>query len=161
MTGRALDAVPLEQSLLTSMENLYYLSHWFWRRRVPVLPRLLMLLIRVLYQSFVPYQTRIGPGVHFGHRQGIVIARTAQIGARCRIRHQVTIANSPQGAALIGDDVEIGAGAKLIGRVRIGDRARIGANAVVVHDVPANVTVVGIPARVVKRHDDGLPPVVD
>lgn len=143
------------------MELLYYISNGLYRRRVPVLPRCLMLLIRLLYQSFVPYQTIIGPGVSFGHRQGIVIARTARIGARCLIRHQVTIANTVTGAAIIGDDVQIGAGAKIIGNVTIGNRARIGANAVVLDDVPADVTVAGIPARVVKRHvadgrDDGL-----
>jgi serine O-acetyltransferase len=137
------------------MEKLYYLSNWLHRHRVPVAPRLLMLVMRVIYQSFVPYQASIGPGVSFGHRQGIVIARTARIGARCLIRHQVTIANSPQGAALIGDDVQIGAGAKLIGRVVVGDRAQIGANAVVLHDVPPDVTVAGIPARVVRRHQPG------
>jgi serine O-acetyltransferase len=65
------------------MERLYYVSNWLYRRRVPLLPRALMLLVRLLYQSFVPYQTVIGPGVSFGHRQGIVIARTARIGARC------------------------------------------------------------------------------
>lgn len=134
------------------MERLYYLSNWLYRRRVPMVPRFLMLLVRLLYQSFVPYQTSIGPGVSFGHRQGIVIARTAKIGARCLIRHQVTIANSAKGGAIIGDDVEIGAGAKLIGRVLIGDRARIGANAVVLEDVPPDVTVAGIPARIVRRH---------
>lgn len=133
------------------MERLYYLAHALYRRRIPVLPRLLMLLIRLLYQSFVPYQVVIGPGVSFGHKQGIVIARTARIGSRCLIRHQVTIADSAQGAAVIGDDVQIGAGAKLIGNVKIGDRARIGANAVVVSDVPADATVVGIPAAVVRQ----------
>lgn len=138
------------------MERIYYLSHRLYLLRVPVLPRALMLLIRLLYQSFVPYQTVIGPGVSFGHRQGIVIARTARIGARCLIRHQVTIANSKDGAAIVGDDVQFGSGAKIIGRVVIGDRARIGANAVVLHDVPADATVAGIPARVVKQraHDE-------
>lgn len=131
------------------MERLYYLSHWLYRRRVPVLPRLLMLMIRLCYQSFVPYQVSIGPGVSFGHRQGIVIARTARIGARCKIRHQVTIADGAQGAAIIGDDVKIGAGAKLIGNVHIGNGARVGANAVVVNDVPTGATVVDVPARVV------------
>jgi serine O-acetyltransferase len=142
------------------MEKLYYWSHWLYRHRVPLVPRLLMLLVRLLYQSFVPYQTVIGPGVSFGHRQGIVIARTAHIGSRCLIRHQVTIANSAQGAAHIGNDVQIGAGAKLIGKVHVGDGARIGANSVVVDDVPAGATVVGIPARVVRqRTTDNAPPV--
>lgn len=134
------------------MERMYHLANRLYRLGVPALPRCLMPLIRLLYQSFVPYQAAIGPGVSFGHRQGIVIARTARIGARCLIRHQVTIANTGMGAATIRDDVQIGAGAKIIGHVTIGNRARIGANAVVLHDVPPDVTVAGIPARVVKQH---------
>lgn len=137
------------------MERLYYLSHALHRRGVPVLPRVLMLMIRLLYQSFVPFQVVIGPGVSFGHRQGIVIARTARIGARCVIRHQVTIADSAQGAAHIGNDVQIGAGAKVIGQVHIGHRVRIGANAVVVEDVPDDATLVGIPAKVVRIRGAG------
>jgi serine O-acetyltransferase len=70
----------------------------------------------------------------------------------------VTIANSAQGAATIGDDVQIGAGAKIIGRVIVGDRARIGANAVVLHDVPSDATVAGIPAGVVSLRRPGGSP---
>lgn len=136
------------------MERLYYLSRWAYLRRIPLLPRVCMLLIRAFYGSFIPYQAAIGPGVSFGHRQGIVLARTAKIGARCKIRHQVTIANGPRGVAVIGDGVKIGAGARIIGDVRIGAGARIGANAVVVHDVPAGATAVGIPARVVSAAED-------
>lgn len=132
------------------MEELYYLSRWLFLHRIPVLPRVCMLMIRFFYGSFVPYHAQIGPNVSFGHRQGIVISKTAKIGKGVKIRHQVTIANGPRGAATIGDDVKIGAGAKIIGDVRIGNRALIGANAVVVHDVPDDATVVGIPARVVR-----------
>lgn len=140
------------------METLYYLSHWLYRHRIPLLPRLVMLAIRALYQSFVPYQAVIGPQVSFGHRQGIVITRNTRIGARCKIRHQVTIANSGGGGAIIGDDVSIGAGAKIIGAVRIGHRAKIGANAVVVHDIPDDATAVGIPARVVRINGEAAGP---
>lgn len=132
------------------MEFLYYLSNRLYRWHVPLLPRLIMLLVRLLWGSFIPYQTQIGPNVSFGHGMGIVIARPAKIGARCKIRHQVTISDSGNGSAIIGDDVRIGAGAKIIGAVKIGHRAIIGANAVVVHDVPDDATAVGIPARVVK-----------
>lgn len=129
------------------MERLYYLSHWLYVREIPVLPRLIMLLIRCIYCSFIPYQTDIGEGVSFGHKMGIVISRTAKIGARVKIRHFVTIGS---GGAVIEDDVQIEAGAKIIGNVRIGEKAKIGANAVVVEDVPPGATVVGIPACIVK-----------
>lgn len=133
------------------MEFLYYLSNRLYRWHVPLLPRLIMLMIRLGYQSFIPYTASIGPGVKFGHRQGIVLAEDVKIGARCRIWHQVTVARARgKGGATIGDDVLIGAGAKILGGIRIGNRAKIGANAVVVEDVPDDATVVGIPARVVK-----------
>ncbi|HIJ91197.1 MAG: serine O-acetyltransferase [Desulfobulbaceae bacterium] len=132
------------------MERLYYLSHWLYERKIPFLPRIIMILIRFIYGSFIPYQTKIGEGVSFGHKMGIVISRTARIGARVKIRHFVTIGS---GGAIIEDDVQIGAGAKIIGNVRIGENARIGANAVVVDDVPPGATVVGIPARIIKTTD--------
>ena len=132
------------------MEKLYYLSHYLYRKKVPVLPKLVELMIRFFFHSSIPYQVQIGPGVTFGHRQGIMMGKRVKIGARCKIRHQVTIAGGTGGGAKIGDDVQIGAGAKIIGPVRIGNRARIGANAVVVKDVPDDATVIGIPARVVR-----------
>lgn len=132
------------------MEQLYYISRWLYVHRVPILPKIVMMMIRLLYQSFIPYRTKIGPGVSFGHKQGIMIAPRATIGARCKIRHQVTIAGSSNGAATIGDDVQIGAGAKILGAVHIGNGALIGANAVVVKDVPDGAVIVGIPAKVVR-----------
>lgn len=139
------------------MAFLYYLSNRLYRWHIPILPRLCMLLIRLVWGSFIPYQTQIGPGISFGHGMGIVIARPAKIGARCKIRHQVTTANSGEGAAIIGDDVKIGAGAKILGNVRIGNRSLVGANAVVVHDVPDDAVVVGIPARVVRLNGQRIP----
>ena len=132
------------------MEKLYYLSHYLYRKKVPVLPKVVELMIRFFFHSSIPYQVQIGPGVTFGHRQGIMMGKRVKIGARCKIRHQVTIAGGAGGGATIGDDVQIGAGAKIIGPVHIGNRVRIGANAVVVKDVPDDATVVGIPARVVR-----------
>lgn len=131
------------------MERLYYISHWLWKHHVPVAPRCIMLLIRIIYQSFIPYKAQIGPGIYFGHKMGIVINESARIGSRVRIMHAVTIAGGP---ATIEDDVHIGAGAKIIGRVRIGKGAKIGANAVVLKDVPPFVTAAGVPAKIVRRH---------
>lgn len=133
------------------MDRLYYLSHRLYRMGIPFLPRLIMLLIRFLYGSFIPYQARIGKGVHFGHKMGIVISPCAQIGCRVKIRHQVTIGS---GGAIIGDDVEFGAGAKVIGNVKIGEGARIGANAVVINNIPPYAVAVGVPARVVRIREN-------
>ncbi len=128
------------------MEKLYYLMHQLYLWNIPILPRVIMIIIRVIYGAFIPYRVKIGPGVNFSHCMGIVIAPGAKIGSRVKIRQHVTIGS---GHAVIGDDVEFGAGAKVIGSVKIGNRARIGANAVVVKDIPDDATAVGVPARVV------------
>lgn len=83
---------------------------------------------------------------------GIIISHFATIGANCVIRQQVTIAqNNNNESAIIKDNVVIGAGAKIIGKVTIGNNAVIGANAVVTHDIPDNCVAVGVPARVIKK----------
>lgn len=128
------------------MERLYYIMRQLYCWHIPVFPRLVQLLIRFIYGSFIPPQTRIGPGVSFGHKMGIVFNRGTIIGSRALIRHQVTFGG---GHAVVGDDVRFGAGVKVIGNVRIGHRAKIGANAVVVKDIPDDATAVGIPARVI------------
>ena len=99
----------------------------------------------------IPVNCKIGGGLSIPHPNGIVIHSRAQIGANCLIFHQVTI-GSREGEEMlpvIGGDVNIGAGAKILGNVRIGDHANIGANAVVLKDVPAGKTAIGIPAVVI------------
>lgn len=101
-------------------------------------------------------QCIIGRGAEFGpalvliHSQGIVINTTVRAGRNVLIEHQVTIGAEKQQAPVLGDDIFIGAGAKILGSVRIGNRVKIGANAVVTKDVPEGATAVGIPARVIK-----------
>jgi len=95
-----------------------------------------------------------GPGLVLIHSNGVVINGSVKAGSRVHIEHQVTIGAERRQSPEIGSDVFIGAGAKIIGPVKIGDGARIGANAVVLHDVPPNTTVVGIPARPVRRRDE-------
>ncbi|MCU0802387.1 MAG: serine acetyltransferase, partial [Rhodobacteraceae bacterium] len=87
------------------------------------------------------------------HPQGIVINHQAVIGPNALIFHQVTIGSNGRGVPVIGGHVDIGAGAKIIGPVRIGDHARIGANAVVTRDVPAGAVVVGNPARLLDAEE--------
>jgi serine O-acetyltransferase len=123
-------------------------------RGVPVLPRLCEALIFLLFKSTVPVSAAIGEGSRCGHRGvGVVIHPHARIGKRCVIRVQVVIGaargeDGPEDAPVIGDDVSIGVGAKILGRIHVGDGASIGANAVVIEDVPAGAVAVGVPARV-------------
>jgi serine O-acetyltransferase len=91
-----------------------------------------------------------GPGFVLIHSLGVVINGNVRGGSGVKIEHQVTIGAEKRESPKIGNDVFIGAGAKVIGSVEIGDGAKVGANAVVVHDVPAFSTVVGIPAKVVR-----------
>jgi serine O-acetyltransferase len=109
----------------------------------------------------LPYSVSLGRGVVIEHQSGIVVHGSACIGDGCIIRQGVTIGNKdlddPLGAPVLGRNVNVGAGAKILGRVTIGDGASIGANAVVLNDVAAGQTVVGIPARVVVANKAGEP----
>jgi serine O-acetyltransferase len=103
----------------------------------------------VLAQADISISARIGGGLMMPHPNGIVIHKDAVIGPNCLIFQQVTIGTNGRGVPMIGGHVDIGAGARIIGPVTIGDHARIGANAVVTCDVPAGCTAVGVPARVI------------
>jgi serine O-acetyltransferase len=97
----------------------------------------------------IPLDSEIGGGLLIPHPNGIVIHPRASIGPNCLIFQQVTIgAGSEAGLPVIDGHVDIGAGAKIIGGIRIGAHARIGANAVVLEDVPRFSTAVGIPAKI-------------
>ena len=95
-----------------------------------------------------------GPGFVLVHSDGVVINGRVRGGSNVFIEHQVTIGAERRESPELGSDVFVGAGAKIVGAVRIGDGARVGANAVVVHDVAPYTTVVGVPARPVPRRDE-------
>jgi len=99
-----------------------------------------------------------GPGFVLFHSNGVVINKSVRGGSNIHLHHEVTIGSDEAGnAPILGSNIDIGAGAKIIGRVTIGDDARVGANAVVVHDVPAGATVVGIPAKPVRQRTTTSP----
>jgi len=116
-----------------------------------------LLIMRYRFWSIVcgadiPLNANLGGGLIILHPNGIVIHPEAVIGVNCLIFQQVTIgAGSIPGFPKIGDHVDVGAGAKILGGITIGDNVKIGANSVVISDVPDNCTVVGIPARIVDK----------
>lgn len=101
----------------------------------------------------IPLITKLGGGLIMTHPNGIVIHPQAEVGVNCLILQQVTIGVSDgPGVPSIGGHVDIGAGAKILGNIRIGDHARIGANSVVLQDIPEGATAVGIPAQIIRRN---------
>ena len=110
--------------------------------------------VNAIYGIELPYTARIGRRVVFEHQHGIVVHGAAQIGDDCIVRQGVTLGirtlEQLAEAPVLGKRVNVGAGAKILGDVHIGDGAHIGANAVVLQDVPAGALAVGVPARVVR-----------
>jgi serine O-acetyltransferase len=131
--------------------KLYRAAHWFWMKHVPALPHMLTRLIYILCNCHIHYETTIGRGTTLAYGGiGVVIHKRAVIGQNCVIESNVTIGgrnNIPE-LPVIGDGVFIGTGARILGNVHIGCESIIGANAVVVKDVPDRCTVAGIPAKV-------------
>jgi serine O-acetyltransferase len=104
----------------------------------------------VITGAEIPLNCSIGGGLLIPHPNGIVISPEAIIGPNCLIFQQVTIgARSESGVPVIGGHVDIGAGAKILGKIKIGDHVIIGANAVVLDDVPTGKTAVGVPAKII------------
>ena len=118
-----------------------------------------VLVLRYRFWSIVcgadiPLNSNLGGGLIIRHPNGIVIHPDAIIGVNCLIFQQVTIgAGSIPGLPKIGGHVDIDAGAKILGGITIGDNVKIGANSVVINDVPDNCTVAGIPAKIIKSHE--------
>ncbi|MFM0503291.1 serine O-acetyltransferase [Paraburkholderia caffeinilytica] len=139
------------------MLYLYRLAHLLYCLRVPFLPWLLKVFNRVVFSVSLPPSVTVGRNVVFGYQGlGIVVHRQAVLGNDIVIAPHVVIGGRGQpGAPVIGDNVLIGAGACILGPVTIGRNVKIGAHAVVTTDVPPDVTVVGVPARIVQPRQEG------
>jgi len=141
----------------------YRLQAWLRKNHVPVLPELCRRLTMLTCAVAIGDQTVIGPGLLMAHGN-VIIDGTTTIGPLCSVSPFVTIGlntggpDATLGGPTIGRFVFIGTGAKILGSISIGDNVRIGANAVVLSDVPANSTAVGVPARVL-AHETILGPV--
>lgn len=134
---------------------LYRLMQWARRWKLAPLELLFNRFNSVFCNCIIGRGAEFGPGFVLIHSTGVVINGGVRGGSNVYIEHQVTIGADRRQTPIIGSDVFLGAGAKVIGAVTVGDGARVGANAVVVEDVPPHTTVVGIPARVVRRREPG------
>lgn len=140
-----------------SAMRLYRLGNWCVRRRVPLVPMLTRNLTYLLFNSYVPPSARIGAGTVLGYGgMALVVHARAVIGRDCVIGQGVTIGAAAGYASsehhpvpVIGDDCYLAAGAKILGGITIGNRCTIGANAVVLSDLPDGAIAVGVPARIV------------
>lgn len=129
-------------------------SHWLWHHHLKWLARVLSNVARLFTGIEIHPGATIGRRFFIDHGMGVVIGETAEIGDDCTLYHGVTLGGTSwqkgKRHPTLQNDVVIGAGAKVLGPLTVANGARIGSNAVVVKDVPAGVTVVGIPGREVK-----------
>ncbi|RUP33064.1 MAG: serine O-acetyltransferase [Curvibacter sp.] len=134
------------------------LAHTLWQRGWRYLPRWMAYMARALTQVDIHPGARIGQRFFIDHGAGVVIGETADIGDDVTLYHGVTLGGTTWRAGkrhpTLGHRVVVGAGAKILGAIEVGDDARIAANSVVIEPVPAGATVVGIPGRVVARRRD-------
>jgi len=145
-------------------------AHWLHARLgVPLAPRILSVLARWWTGIEIHPAARIGRGLFIDHGAGVVIGETAEIGDGCTLFHNVTLGGTGKQHGkrhpTLEDRVYVGTGAVLLGPIRVGHDSKIGANSfVIMHDVPADCTAVGNPARIVKqageRVERDLPPTV-
>ncbi len=134
------------------------IAHGLWRLRLRLLARLVSQIARWVTGIEIHPAARIGRRLFIDHGMGVVIGETAEIGDDCTLYHGVTLGGTTwqrkKRHPTLGNNVVVGAGAKVLGPITIGNDARIGSNSVVVKDVPAGATVVGIPGRVIAPRDD-------
>lgn len=134
---------------------LFRVSHALWRSRIPALPGMVARLNLMLHGLDIPPSVEIGPGLYVPHPVGTVIM-ARRLGARVSLISGITIGmRATPDFPLLGDDVFVGAGARILGGIVIGDGANIGANAVVLKDVPPGATAVGVPARILAENPPG------
>jgi len=134
---------------------LYRISHRLWLIRLKLVARMISHLARFFTGIEIHPGACIGSRVFIDHGMGVVIGETAEIGNDCTLYHGVTLGgvswNKGKRHPTLGDFVVVGAGAKILGPIMVGNGVRVGSNAVVVKDVPDNCTVVGIPGQIIGR----------
>ncbi|MFX0007248.1 MAG: serine O-acetyltransferase [Promethearchaeota archaeon] len=154
---------PAAQSLLEVLTSypgikailLHRIAHFFWKIKMPFVPRYLSEVTRELTGIEIHPGAEIGRDFFIDHGGGVVIGETAKIGDNVTIYQGVvlggTMIDPVKRHPTLGNNIVVGTGAKLLGPINIGDNVRIGANSVVVQDIPPNSVVVGVPGKIVSR----------
>ncbi|ENW17515.1 serine O-acetyltransferase [Acinetobacter haemolyticus] len=137
----------------------YRISNWLYRYKIPFIPLIIKYFIFLIFNSVVPYSTKIGKGSKFAYGAiGVVLHSKTIIGEKVIIGQGVTVGRQldPDGIPVIGNNVYISAGARILGGITIGNNVIIGANSVVVKDVPDNSIVAGVPAKTIRQVDTDI-----
>lgn len=141
----------------------YRISHWFYKRRLKHIARLLSQWSKFWTGIEIHPGATIGRGLFIDHGMGVVIGETAEIGDNCTIYQGVTLGGTGKDTGkrhpTLGNNVMVGAGAKVLGPFKVGDNSKIAAGAVVLSEVEPDSTCVGVPARVVRRNNEKVAPV--
>lgn len=140
---------------------LHRVAHWLHGRRVSFLPRLISHLGRFLTGIEIHPGATLGRALFIDHGMGVVIGETAIVGDYCLIYQNSTLGGTGKETGkrhpTLGNNVIVGAGAKVLGNIEIGDHVRIGAGSIVLRHVPSDCTVVGVPGRIISRTGHGCP----
>lgn len=140
--------------ILFNPYSYYRLSNYLYQKGIPVIPKAITYLLRLVFSCYIPASANIGKGLILGYGGlSVVLHDRCVIGKHCHIDQSVTIGGTSKkvDVPVLGDFVYVGAGAKILGPVKIGNNVVIGANAVVIQDIPDNSLAVGVPARVIRN----------
>jgi serine O-acetyltransferase len=134
----------------------YRISNKLWKLKIPLLPLIMTRLIQILYGIDIDWRCTIKGGCLIVHGMGLVIGKGVIIGEHAKIYHGVTLGikdngKKTDGYPTIGNNVLVGCGAKILGDITIGNHVQIGANSVVIENVPNHSLAVGVPSRIIKQ----------
>ncbi|MCI7804035.1 MAG: serine O-acetyltransferase [Oscillospiraceae bacterium] len=139
----------------------YRRAHWFYEHKMFTIARIISQFARFRTGIEIHPGAKIGKGLFIDHGMGVVIGETAEIGDNCLIYQGVTLGGTGKDKGkrhpTLGDNVMVGAGAKVLGPFKIGNNVKIAANAVVLEEIPDNCTAAGVPARVVRNRGQKVP----
>ncbi|MGK7943550.1 MAG: serine O-acetyltransferase [Microcystaceae cyanobacterium] len=140
---------------------LHRFAHWLYSSHLPLIPRLISHFARLMTGIEIHPGATIGQGVFIDHGMGVVIGETAIIGDYCLIYQNVTLGGTGKETGkrhpTLGHNVVVGAGAKVLGNISVGNHVRVGAGSIVLQEVPNDCTVVGVPGRIISRSGHGCP----